>query len=108
MLISSLPTCARQTSCCSASGACIGMFATIDRTGFDQPRAVVLCPADLSKHLRRAVHGLGGEYGPYHDLLAVEATRRLIVTHPIWAIPAMNRMLVERINTPRGDRCARC
>ena len=35
------------------------------------------------------------------DLAGLEATRSLIGAHPIWQIPAMNRMLVERATHPR-------
>ena len=43
-------------------------------------------------------HGLGMSErgGVYRDLLGIEQTRRLIVEYPIWTIPDMNRMLVER------------
>lgn len=70
--------------------------------GFETPRATVLCPLDLAVHLARgkARHGLGGDYGPYTDLIGLEATRRLIADHPTWTIPAMNRMLVERTTHP--------
>jgi CRISPR-associated endonuclease/helicase Cas3 len=70
--------------------------------GFETPRVVVLCPGDISRYLARADHGLGGDYGPYADLVAVEATRRLIETNPAWSIPVMNRMLVERTTHPEA------
>ena len=53
--------------------------------------------------LGRGAHGLGGDKGPYDDLIAVEATRRLIVEHPVWHIPAMNRLLVERATHPEAQ-----
>lgn len=72
---------------------------------FAAPRAIILCPNDLSRHLgndRIDRHGLGGAHGPYTDLLAIEATRRLIVAYPTWVIPAMNRLLVERTTHPEA------
>ena len=68
--------------------------------GYRQPRALVLTPAghDLTPMLKRARHGLGRFHdggGVYPDLRMVEATKRLIQTHPSRQIPADNRMLVE-------------
>ena len=70
--------------------------------GFETPRATVLSPADLTPFLARGAHGMGvfssgGETRPfpYPDLLALEATRRLVRDHETWTIPAMNRLLVE-------------
>jgi len=78
-------------------------------TGFERPRAVVLAPDDLAMLIKSGRHGLGffrriGENiaFPYPDLVAVEATRRLIVDHPVWSIPAMNRMLVESATHPQA------
>ena len=68
--------------------------------GFDQPKLVVLNPLDLTPYLQTADHGLGGVHGPYRDLVVLEATRRLIKQHPVWRIPSMNRMLVERATHP--------
>ncbi|MFV0281576.1 MAG: hypothetical protein ACK5JM_12555 [Rhodoblastus sp.] len=77
--------------------------------GFETPRAVVLAPDDLSLLLARGSYGLGffssGSVQiayPYPDLLAVEATRRLILEKPVWSIPAMNRFLVERATHPQA------
>ena len=69
---------------------------------FAEPRCIVLVPeeglaAGLDGALRR--HGLGASRdgrGIYRDLLGLEATRRLVAAHPVWTIPSMNRMLVER------------
>jgi CRISPR-associated endonuclease/helicase Cas3 len=63
--------------------------------GFEVPRAVVLAPERMEALLARGRHGLGGDLAPYPDLVAAEATRRLILDYPEWRIPAMNRMLVE-------------
>ena len=74
--------------------------------GFHQPRCIVLTPengleAGVSGGLLR--HGLGvSEHGGvYRDLLSCKATQDLIVAHPIWTIPRMNRMLVERATHPQ-------
>ena len=48
-------------------------------------------------------HGLGISYrggGVYRNLLCIEATRRLIADQPVWTIPDMNRILVERATHP--------
>lgn len=74
--------------------------------GYEAPRCVILTPgvglkAGLHGSLMR--HGLGiGSHGGgiYRDLLGVEQTRRLAVDHPVWRIPDMNRMLVERATNP--------
>jgi CRISPR-associated endonuclease/helicase Cas3 len=68
--------------------------------GFAEPRCTILCPADLSPLLRRADFGLGGQHGPYRDLVVLEATRRLVIEHDRWTIPRMNRLLVERATHP--------
>lgn len=69
---------------------------------FAAPRCMVLVPeeglaAGLGGGLLR--YGLGAASdggGIYRDLLGLEATHRLIAQHPVWKIPAMNRMLVEQ------------
>lgn len=69
---------------------------------FAEPRCIVLVPeeglaAGLDGGLLR--YGLGsttGGGGIYRDSLGLEATRRLVVEHPVWDIPSMNRMLVEQ------------
>ncbi len=51
------------------------------------------------------MHGLGvGKTFamPYPDVIAVEATRRLIAEHPVWSIPEMNRLLVEHATHPQA------
>lgn len=69
---------------------------------FAEPHCIVLVPEDglaagLDGGLLR--YGLGstaGGGGIYRDSLGLEATRRLVVEHPVWNIPSMNRMLVEQ------------
>ena len=67
--------------------------------GHESPRCVVLTPdtGDLSPLLQRGANstGLGPHGFVYDDLRVLEATRRLIVQHPQWDIPRMNRELVE-------------
>ena len=69
---------------------------------FAEPRCIVLVPEEgLAAGLDRGLlrYGLGGTAdgrGIYRDLLGLEATRRLVAEHPVWDIPSMNRMLVER------------
>ena len=67
-----------------------------------RPICAVLTPNadDLSPLLKQGVNGLG-QY-VYEDLRNLEATRRLIVRHPQWAIPGMNRELVERATHPKA------
>jgi len=65
-------------------------------SGFENARTVVLSPSDLTPLLRQPDFGMGGRHGPYRDLVMLEATRRLVEAHPIWCIPEMNRLLVER------------
>jgi CRISPR-associated endonuclease/helicase Cas3 len=69
-------------------------------SGFDVPRALVLTPRarDLAPLTRRSRHGLG--LGVYDDLRIIEATWRQIEAQPRWAIPAMNRSLVEAATHP--------
>ena len=71
--------------------------------GFTAPRVVVLTPhrRDLLGLLRGRAgrHGLGLVYP---DARIVEATWRLIEAKPVWEIPAMNRMLVERATHPQA------
>ena len=77
--------------------------------GFETARAVVLAPDDLAALIAGGRHGLG-YFGrkteriafPYPDLVALEATRRLIAAHPVWSIPAMNRLLVEGVTHPQA------
>ena len=72
-----------------------------------EPRCLVLVPeAGLETGLDGSLlrHGLGVSKrggGIYENLVGLEATRRLIACHPMWTIPAMNRMLVERATHPQ-------
>jgi CRISPR-associated endonuclease/helicase Cas3 len=69
--------------------------------GFETPRAVVLTPA--ARDLLGLLHGRNGRHGfgqIYADARIIEATWRLIETWPVWEIPAMNRLLVERATHP--------
>ena len=71
--------------------------------GYEKPDCVVLTPGDdLSPLLtsRQNANGLGPYGHVYVSLQILEATRRLIVEHPEWRIPAMNRELVERATHP--------
>ena len=68
--------------------------------GFEHPRLVVLSPGDLTPLLARADFGMGGDHGPYRDLVVLEATRRMVHDTPDWKIPAMNRKLVEQATHP--------
>ncbi len=76
--------------------------------GFESPSCAVLVPPNgLTEFLpsRRNGggdrHGLGHSQvlgiirGVYPDLTILEATRRLVVSTPLWTIPSMNRWLVE-------------
>lgn len=70
-------------------------------TTFAEPRCLVLAPdSGLEAGLDGSLleHGLGvsDRGGIYTNLVGIEATRRLIVNHPRWAVPTMNRTLVER------------
>ncbi len=67
---------------------------------FKQAKAIVLVPRvrDLGVLLSdtgraRHHHGLGTVYP---DLRVIEASWRLIELHPVWQIPQMNRLLVEK------------
>lgn len=68
--------------------------------GFEAPRCIVLAPAGGLGHLVAPAfeNGLGSFReggGVYRNLHACELTRRLVVDHPVWTIPRMNRLLVE-------------
>ena len=72
---------------------------------YREPRCLVLVPeTGLESGLDGTLlaHGLGvsNRGGVYVNLLGLEATRGLIVDHPAWTVPAMNRMLVERATHP--------
>ena len=68
------------------------------------PACIVLTPPDndLAPLLKRetAANGLGPYGGVYGGLSTLEATLRLIIEHPVWRIPEMNRELVERATHP--------
>lgn len=72
--------------------------------GFESPICHVMTPA---KGLARLLHphfenGLGAWKdrsgvlnGIYRDLSILNLTERLVIEHPVWKLPAMNRFLVE-------------
>ena len=64
---------------------------------FSRPNCVVLVPEGSLDSEGLLEHGLGMSKtgGIYLDLRVLELTRRLVEDHPVWEIPAMNRMLVE-------------
>jgi CRISPR-associated endonuclease/helicase Cas3 len=70
--------------------------------GFTNPLAIVLAPFSMEALLTRCAHGLGGANDPYPDLVGAEATRRLVLGHPVWRIPAMCRSLVENATHPEA------
>lgn len=63
---------------------------------FAKACCVLMLPTspDLSPLLKASRHGIGKERA-YDNLLAVEATRRLVMDAPLWSIPRDNRRLVE-------------
>jgi CRISPR-associated helicase, Cas3 family len=72
---------------------------------FQSSKAWVLTPAghDLNPLVDRSKHGLGMFHnggGIYADLRMLEATRALLVEHPVVSIPADNRYLVEAATHP--------
>ncbi|WP_144636437.1 CRISPR-associated helicase Cas3' [Bordetella genomosp. 13] len=72
---------------------------------YRQAQAIILTPedGDLTPHLVQPRHGLGlfrNGGGIYTDLRIIEATRRLIASHPSCAIPRDNRHLVEHATHP--------
>ena len=77
-------------------------------TGFASAQACILIPEDGLDRLAKPdfENGLGawetadGINGIYRDLAGLELTRRLILEHPVWRIPAMNRALVEGATHP--------
>ena len=74
-------------------------------TGYERPQATILVPPDMAAVIGRPAHGLGMGRTfamPYPDVIAVEATRRLVAEHPVWSIPAMNRLLVECATHPQA------
>jgi CRISPR-associated endonuclease/helicase Cas3 len=84
---------------------------SLDRPrGFETPKCHVMAPeGGLESLLAPAfVNGLGAikgrnkgdYYGIYMDVPMLELTCRLIVSHPEWVIPEMNRFLVESATYP--------
>jgi CRISPR-associated endonuclease/helicase Cas3 len=72
---------------------------------YREAKATILAPKAMQSVIHRPVHGLGVGRNfsmPYPDVIAVEATRRLIVENPLWSIPAMNRALVEGVTHPEA------
>ena len=70
---------------------------------FEGPRVVVLTPA--KRDLLASLRGKAGRHGfgqVYPDSRIIEATWRLIEARPVWEIPAMNRLLVERATHPEA------
>ncbi len=71
---------------------------------YETPTCIVLMPKgdDLSPLLSKGPgrNGLGPHGFVYEDLRVLEATRRLILRHPEWRIPEMNRELVEQTTHP--------
>ena len=80
--------------------------ARTDRPGrFEEPRCLVLVPeteleGGLDGSLLKYGIGVSDTGGIYENLLGLEATRRLIASHPAWTLPTMNRMLVEGATHP--------
>ena len=75
------------------------------RARFEEARCLVLVPATeleegLDGQLLKYGLGISDGGGLYESVLGLEATRRLIGSHPRWTIPTMNRMLVERATHP--------
>jgi len=73
--------------------------------GFEMPRCVVLAPEGGLDPLTapKFENGLGmfkHGGGVYQNLHACELTRRLVIDHPEWVIPRMNRLLVESATHP--------
>ncbi|MEO5347754.1 MAG: CRISPR-associated helicase Cas3' [Magnetococcus sp. YQC-9] len=73
--------------------------------GFMSPTCVVLTPQEGLDRLAAPAfdNGLGSFRdggGVYRNLHACELTRRLVLDHPAWVIPAMNRFLVENATHP--------
>ncbi len=73
--------------------------------GFEQASCIVLLPTDgdLTPRLDFSLHGIGKERA-YANVLAVEATRRLIGEAATWSIPTDNRRLVEAGTHPEALR----
>lgn len=76
--------------------------------GCRAPRALILSPGidALAQGLRtdgQPRPGAGSGIGSvYRNLLALAATAEALTRHPVWRIPAMNRMLVENSTHPEA------
>jgi CRISPR-associated endonuclease/helicase Cas3 len=70
--------------------------------GFAKARCTVLSPVDFSAALANKGRGPHGHGTVYRNLVALEATRRLIGNGREWIIPDMNRKLVEAVVHPRA------
>ncbi|WP_137134220.1 CRISPR-associated helicase Cas3' [Rhizobium sp. FKY42] len=73
--------------------------------GFEVPQCLVLSPQDGLDRLAKPAFENGlGQFrdggGVYRNLHACELTRRLVLDHPSWKIPEMNRFLVESATHP--------
>ena len=86
--------------------------------GFEVPCCLVLCPEEGLEPLTKPafVNGLGAwspkdgtTQGIYLDLPCLSLTESLVADRAVWAIPAMNRELVELATHPeaRSDEIAR-
>ena len=78
---------------------------TVRAGAFTTANCIVLTPEDgvetgLEGKLMRHGLGMNDRGGVYRNLLAVEQTRSMIMDHPVWKIPEMNRVLVERGTHP--------
>lgn len=72
---------------------------------FEVPRCVVLAPESgldtfTAPKFENGIGMFEDGGGVYQNLHACELTRRLIVDHPEWIIPQMNRLLVETATHP--------
>lgn len=73
--------------------------------GFEVPQCLVLSPQHGLDRLAKPAFENGlGQFrdggGIYRNLHACELTRRLVLDHPTWKIPEMNRFLVESATHP--------
>lgn len=72
---------------------------------YEKPRCIVLAPegglgAFAAPKFENGLGMFKDGGGVYQNLHACELTRRLVVDHPEWAIPHMNRLLVESATHP--------
>lgn len=70
--------------------------------GLSEPHCKVMVPERGlgSERLLKYGMGMSRTGGIYRDLRVLELTRRLVVRHPLWTIPDMNRELVEEGTHP--------